>query len=188
MQWNGFTGAPGYTNLYFLNPEEPTLAIRDTTAGRVKTFFEQIKVALPSTVTIVFPNEMEELDTATGELLQTLPITTIANTVGNLVGTFASPAGACVNWSTSQIVNGRRLRGRTFLVPLGGASFQTDGTLKDTDRTAIINSANALCGFQDNLVLAIWHRPTLGGSDGVAAQVASASVTDKAAVLRSRRD
>jgi hypothetical protein len=188
MTWTGFTGSPGYTNLYFINPEEPTLAIRNTTAGRVRTWFEAIKTTLPSTVQIAYPSEMEQITTETGVLMSTMPIDALANTVGTLVGTFASPVGACVNWSTSLIVNGRKLRGRTFLVPMGSAAFQTDGTLKDTDRTAIVTASNTLASYQDNLVLGIWHRPSLGGADGVAAQVASASVKDKAAVLRSRRD
>ena len=188
MRWSGFSGAPGYTNLYFLNPEVPTLAIRNTTAGRVRTFFDTIKSYLPSAVTITFPTEMEELDTATGDLEGTLPIDTLTNVVGTVPGAFSSPTGACVSWSTGQIVNGRRLRGRTFLIPLGQTSYQTDGTLLDAVRTGIVAAGTTLSSFQDNLVLAIWHRPAPGGSDGVAAQVGSASVTDKAAVLRSRRD
>lgn len=188
MTWTGFTGSPGYTNLYFINPEVPTLAIRNTTAGRVRTWFEAIKTTLPSTVNVAYPSEMEQLETETGTLMASLPIDALANTVGTLVGNFASPTGACVNWTTSLIVNGRKLRGRTFLVPMGSAAFQTDGTLKDSDRTAIVTASNTLCSFQDNLVLGVWHRPAPGAADGVAAQVASASVKDKAAVLRSRRD
>ena len=188
MRWAGFSGAPGFTNLYFLNPEPPTLAIRNTTAGRVRTFLETCKTKLPSTVTISYPTEMEQLEIDTGALVGTLPIDTLTNTVGTLVGNFSSPTGACINWQTGLIVNGRRLRGRTFLVPLGGAAYQNDGTLNDGDRTAMATAATTLCSYQDNLVLAIWHRPSPGGSDGVAAQVSSASVTDKAAVLRSRRD
>lgn len=189
MRWSGFTGGPGYTNLYFLNPEEPTLAIRNTTATRVKAWFDALKVMMPSVVTIQFPTEMDEIDTATGDLTNTLPIDTIANAVGTQVGTYSAPTGACVNWATGQIVNGRRLRGRTFLVPLAGSIFQSDGTLNDANRTTMVTASTTLCSFQDNLVLAIWHRPTTpGGTDGVAAQVSSASVTDKAAVLRSRRD
>lgn len=188
MTWTGFVGSPGYTNLYFINPEEPTLAIRDTTAGRVKAFFESVKLMLPSTVNVAFPSEMEELATDTGALQQTLPITAIANSVGTQVGKFSSPTGAVVNWKTSLVVNGRLVRGRTFIVPLSVNAYDTDGTLATTDRNNLATAASALCSHQDNLVLAIWHRPSPGGSDGVAGQVASASVKDKAAVLTSRRD
>ena len=188
MRWTGFVGSPGYTNLYFLNPEEPTEAIANTTAGRVRTWFDTLKAYLPSAVTITFPTEMEAIDTATGDLTGTIALTTLTNVVGSNAGAFASPVGACVNWSTGQIVNGRRLRGRTFLVPLSATHYQSDGTLVDASRTGMIAASSTLCSYQDNLVLAIWHRPTSGGSDGVAAQVSSASVTDRAAVLRSRRD
>lgn len=188
MTWTGFQGSPGYTNLYFINPEEPTLAIRNTTAGRVKSFFEAVKLMLPSTVNIAFPSEMEELATDTGVLQQTLPIDPIANSVGTQVGKFSSPTGAVVNWKTSLVVNGRLLRGRTFIVPLSVNAYDTDGTLNTTDRNNLATSAAALCSHQDNLVLAIWHRPSPGGSDGVSGQVASSSVKDKAAVLTSRRD
>lgn len=188
VRWSGFVGAPGYTNLHFLNPEEPTLAIRDTTVSRVRTFFEAIKGELPNVVTLTYPTEFEELDTATGELLQTLDITPVAVTAGSAAGDYSAPSGACINWSTSQVVNGRRLRGRTFIVPMIATAYDLDGSLDNTRRTAMQTAANTLCSFQDNLVLAVWHRPTGGGSDGVAAQVSSASITDKAAILTSRRD
>jgi len=188
MTWTGFVGSPGYTNLYFLNPEEPTLAIRDTTAGRVRTFFQGLTSYLSNQVNIAYPSEMEHVDTATGDLLDIQPLTGQANTVGTQTAGFSAAVGACVTWNTEQIVNGRRLRGRTFLVPLASAAYQTDGTLIDTTRTSINTAASALCNYNDNLVLSIWHRPSTGGSDGVAAEASSASVRDRTAVLRSRRN
>jgi hypothetical protein len=154
----------------------------------VRTWFDTIKTTLPTAVTIQFPTEMEEIDTATGDLVQALPIDVLTQVVGTTPGAFASPAGACVNWNTGHITNGRRLRGRTFLVPLAGTQYQTDGTLVDATRTTIVAASTTLVSYQDNLVLAIWHRPVTGGSDGEAAQVDSASVTDKVSILRSRRD
>lgn len=194
LTWQGFSGAPGYTNLHFITAEgqppgeAPPQADLDAIPVKVRTFFNAIAIYLPSGVSVGFPGLVDEFDTATGELLDThnVPVSAVVN--GSSSGNYSSAAGACVNWHATGIVNGRRLRGRTFLVPLGATALGNDGTLNDTARTNIQAAATVLADSTSGLDLAVWHRPTPAGNDGAAGTVASATVKDKTAILRSRRD
>jgi hypothetical protein len=73
-------------------------------------------------------------------------------------------------------------------VPLTGTIFDTDGTLTTAGLTSLNTNANTLITsgaghFQ------VWHRPTTpGGTDGASAPVLGVKISDKAAVLTSRRD
>jgi hypothetical protein len=188
MTWGGFSGAPGYTTLHFLDPDPISQAGIDETAARNHTFWAAVAPQFPTGVQVTFPSVLEEIDTATGELLQELafPGGTAVNGVAG--AEYASASGCCITWHSIGIVNGRKLRGRTFLVPLGSQAFSSNGTMADADRTLILNAANALADASTGIDLAVWHRPTPGGSDGVAAGVTTASINDKGAILKSRRD
>jgi hypothetical protein len=85
------------------------------------------------------------------------------------------------------IINGRRLRGRTFLVPLGSTFYTTDGTPIETARTNIAAAAAVLIANTGGPPLGVWRRPSPSGV-GVLGVATTASVPDKAAVLKSRRD
>lgn len=190
MRWAGFSGAPGYTNLHFLNPEpDPNDAARDALGTRVRAWFQTFSSSLPSGVTITFPTVLERFDTGTGVLEEELPLDPLTTVTGAGSGNYSSAVGACINWRTTSVLNGRRVRGRTFIVPLTAVAYAADGTLSDTLRTTFQTNANALLdpGITD-LPLCIWAQPAPGGSDGTAHQVTTATVADKTAVLRSRRD
>jgi hypothetical protein len=190
MTWAGFSGAPGYTNMHFLDPDPISESGVNQTALRLHNFWDALEVYLPGPVTITLPSVLEEIDTGTGELIGEIPFVPGTVIDGSGSSVFASSTGACINWNTVGIVNGRRLRGRTFLVPLHGSAFDISGTLVDTTRTAIVAAGNALADASVGLGidLAVWHRPSPGGSDGIAAGVTGCTVNDRGAVLRSRRD
>lgn len=191
ITWTGFTGSPGYTNFHFINPEEnPSFAVVDEVGARCRTFFEAIKGLLPGSVRIDYPNKLERLSTATGQLEAEFTMTQPAQTAGTGLTNFSSATGACVSWRTIAFVNGRRVQGRTFIVPIASGSLDTDGTLNNTSRTTL---ANAAATFIDpagtDMPLCVWRKPTTpGGSDGQAFDVSTSSVRDRTAILRSRRD
>lgn len=189
MTWTGFTGSPGYTNLHFLDPDEtPSQIALDSVTARCRTFFEALKATLPGSVRIDYPTALQRIDTGTGDLLEDLQVAAVAQTAGTGLTTFSSATGACITWRTVGVLAGRRVIGRTFIVPIASGSYDTDGTLNNTSRTTINTAATAFIGPTIDMVLAIWHRPTTGGTDGAAYDVTTASVRDKTAVLRSRRD
>jgi hypothetical protein len=93
-------------------------------------------------------------------------------------------------------VNGRRVVGRTYLVPLGNTPvFQTDGTLNDTFRNAVIANGNSLNNGSPQHVV-YYNRggpsdppkPTDKPHTFGWQTVTACTVPDKAGVLRSRRD
>lgn len=186
--WGGFSGAPGYTTLYFLDPDPISQAGLDQTGARTHTFWAAIAPYLPTGVSVTMPTILEEVQSDDGELVveHIFPGGTTVN--GSAGNTYSSAMGACVTWHSPFVINGRKLRGRTFLVPLGSQVFSANGTLSDSIQLAIQNAGNALANATTGIDLGIWHRPTPGLSDGSVAGVTHCRVNDKGAVLRSRRD
>lgn len=89
-----------------------------------------------------------------------------------------------VRWATGIVVDGRFLKGRTY-VPGVATGYSASGQVLASVRTNFTASGNNLAtaavGF------AIWHRPSPGGTDGQSAVVTSSSVWNEFAVLRRRR-
>lgn len=192
VSWNGFVGGPGYTNLYFEPvPESDTITqpVVDNAVTKVQTFLTAWRQWLPPIVTTGVDATVEELDEVNGELMGFWSATVTAAAGGTGGTAFASVAGACISWGTQGVRNGRRVRGRTFMVPLAGSAYDTDGTIHGTHLPVMRTAANALHGDAGGARLVIWARPnTLLPIDGGAYDVITASISDKVAVLSSRRD
>ena len=140
----------------------------------------------PTGVSVTFPGVGDTIEDTTGALVGTWSTGHPVTTVGGGVAKAAAGAGAVVTWNTGGIVAGRRLRGRTFLVPLCTDAYDLDGSLSSGTFTALNNFGTALMAVGP---LAVWHRPTTpGGSDGTSYGVTSFRARDKVAFLSSRRD
>lgn len=194
--WTGVSGGPGYSTFYFNEPLWSAPAAQASVAA-VRAFFFGFVGAIPGGVTIQVQSAVGVVDVETGDLVDEQNVNAVAAVVGGANAPRAAPAGAVVSWRTGMIIKGRRLRGRTFLVPLASAAYDNDGSLTDSVLALIRGSANALAAppSGDQRALGIWHRPkkpTKENPDqpvviGAFAPVTGASVPDKAAVLRSRR-
>jgi hypothetical protein len=122
------------------------------------------------------------------------------NTTGTLTGAWSdgtaqlgggAGAGECVadatqilvRWNTETIVNGRFLRGRTF-IPGAQQAALANGNLTAGNVTAINAACTAM--LTDNEGFGIWHRPvnSAGGSFSLAT---SGNGWSELAVLRQRR-
>lgn len=155
-------------------------------SGAVLDAYESLGTALPSGVVITVPNTGDVIEDTTGELVDVWSSTGGGTFTGSTAGARAAGVGACISWLTGGIVDGRRLRGRTFLVPLTSGAWDSDGTFQASALVTLQTMANNL---QASGPLAVWHRPTTtGGTDGNSYGVISNRVSDKTAVLRSRRD
>lgn len=184
--WTGFSGAPGYTNFFFADDADTTTA--NTMVTATLSFFNTLRSMFPTGVTISVSPEVAQIDEASGTLEGFVYADDPAFAVtGSGAGTYSAPTGAVVNWRTEQVNRGRRVRGRTFLVPLSGGSFQADGTISNTALADLRDAASDLITAAAGVPLVVWSRPR-NGAGGVAAIVTSSSVPDMAAVLRSRRD
>lgn len=189
VRWDGWTGAPGYSNFYVAGNLDETQT--DAAAAAIKTFLEAIKGHIASAATLSFIPQVQIIAEGDGSLAEQRNIPTVpAVIVGSGTGAFAAPSGVCITWRTSVSTGRRLLQGRTFVVPCGATTMQTDGTVATAAITTIVNAGNAYVarvsmGTPGRPV--VWHRPK-PGSSGLSAQISNCTVNDKIAVLRSRRD
>lgn len=179
VQWTGFPGAPGFSVFYALEG--------GAFADALQTFFNAVKAQLPSTVRIQVPNSGAQINPLNGEQTSEWSDAPRPAIIGGAGGKYSAASGCCFTWSTGTFVNGRRVRGRTFLVPLESGCYAPDGSLDDGTRTILAAAANALVtAGTDHFV--IWHRPKPHGTDtGIAAKVTSVTLRDRVAILTSRR-
>lgn len=198
MRWAGMPGAPGYSVFHFINPDG-TFHDLDATAAqeavdRVDTFAAGVVFWMPYQTTLEVLSDVELLDAASGDLEDVFGTTPDATrTSPQAAGqVYAGPVGALINWKTATIRNGRRLRGKTFLVPLNGGVFSDNGTPAAGLITSLNTHATALRTAGALTQLGVYGRPMTPaiGIDpaGKLGRVTTHNVPDFAAVLRSRRD
>lgn len=185
-RWTGFQGAPGYSNFFFAGGGG-LISDAQQVAERVATAFDALDRRIPLGVRIEVENEVAIIDSDTGEMQGFQRVSDIPAHVGSQGGGYSAASGAVINWRTDDVRFGRRIRGRTFLVPLSGFSYEEDGTLTGPTIEDVEEFGSALTGFDFDSEFGVWSRPR-DGSGGVFATVTSYSVPDMSAVLRSRRD
>lgn len=187
--WTGFQGAPGYSNWYGLSDGD-SAAAANALGPRMRAFFDAIKGFISPSVDIKVQREYQVVDSISGNITSTALLSAdplvVTGTSSNT--SFASSAGATITWETGAYNSlGHRVRGRTYLVPLAVGSYENDGTLTSTAVSTITTAGTAALGGTGSLL--VFTRPTTPTSnDGTARTVTSVHVSDKAAVLRSRRD
>lgn len=186
LSWSGpgVVGAAA-TVLHFDGTEEAAPPV-----ANVRAAFDSAKLVLPAGVTISFPSAGDTIDDKTGALQGVWSGPAVTPVVGTNPASPMAGVGACITWTTGGIVNGskgpRKLRGRTFIVPLASAACDAQGTLADPTLALLRPLADSLMASGG---LAVWHRPTsAGAADGNSYGVLSNNVRDKLAFLRSRRD
>lgn len=180
----GFPGAPGWTTLYFSND-----GAADTTAQfhAVFLFLTAIRAEFPTTWTVQIEAAGRLLDEVTGELIgfTTVPAGDAASMVGTQGASYGSGvSGAVIGWSTNTVNRGRKIRGRTFLVPIAAPAWQADGTLLQAAIDIFKAAADALLFSTAKLV--VWSRP-VANAGGKMGPVTASRINDRAAFLSSRR-
>jgi len=181
VAWQNWPGAPGSTVFY---GSSATWAQADVDA--LRTFFAAFSSLLPSGLTITVPPSGDTVDDQTGAIVGAWSVATPPIVVtGSGAGNYAGNAGAVVHWLTDDVVNGRRVRGRSFLVPLVSTAYDTAGSLATTAITTLTNAAAALVSATNPRLL-VWHRP-LPPAAGSSYPINASRVPDLAVSLRSRR-
>lgn len=191
--WTGLSGLPGTTTLSFTTgAPDPVEAAAMVDAA--DDFATALIPVLGTGTSLQVQPEIKYFDTATGVLdslagVSPAPPAHVASASGP-VGPL--PTGAVIAWSTDGVhlrpgsTKSRRVRGRTFVVPLALTAYQSDGTITGTIITALSSAASGLVGHAGTTFV-IWARP-VDGAGGAAFPVTTWHITDQAAVLRSRRD
>lgn len=196
VKWVGtFTGQPGVSTFYFLDAAAHLSHLKD--------LYGLILNYIPTDVTILVENAGETIESTTGDAVGSWTGTDPGAAPGADSGTYAAPLGALFQWNTDTYLSGRRLRGRTYIVPLGASAFDADGNL-DNGFLGVARGAAAsqLALFAGDLV--VWQRPrpafpswtdkygrfhsAVAARGGGYAAATSSAMPDFAAVLRSRRD
>jgi len=157
-------------------------------ATALQTFFTSVQSAFPNaSVSWDFPAGGEIIDSASGHLVgawsggSAVTITAAAPGSG-----WASGVGTRIVWNTAGVVNFRRVRGSTFMVPLGIGAYDSDGTIVSGTLTVLRNASAAL--LTSVPTLSVWSRPPKGQDFGGGVNpITSATVPDKVSWLRSRR-
>lgn len=185
-RWTGFLGAPGYSNFFFAGGGG-LITDAQQVADRVSDAFSYIGAILPGGVSVEIIPEVQRIEAETGNLIEYHEIDEVDGTQGSGTGGFSAASGAVVTWLTNDVRFNRRIRGRTFIVPLEGDAYEGDGTLGNVALGNLRAFADALVGGDFDSEFGVWSRPR-NGSGGVFATAVGSRVPDMAAVLRSRRD
>lgn len=180
--WGVLGGGTGYSVFHADLADDATDA--QEFADAVQDFFSALANVLPTDVIINFDSEVVNL-AEDGTLVGVFPVTVPTQVTGSGTGSYSRAAGARIDWTTGVIVGGRRLTGRTYLVPIVGSAFDADGVLTTTVQTGLQTAAQDFIAdlTAAGIVLRIWSRKNASSS-----VVIDASVPAKGAILRSRRD
>jgi len=188
--WSGFAGAPGYSKFSFQPLADDTA--RNAAGAAIRTFFLTVLTYVPSGTTIQFLPQVDDLDIITGQLVSSATMTTVPASLTSSAGlqAYAAGSGFVVTWGATGVFNGRRIRGRTFIVP-AVACFENDGTLTSAAITAVQGAGNALIATA-GADLAVWNRSWTKATPptpiaGIVSSATSCTVRDAASQLRSRR-
>lgn len=154
-------------------------------AAAIRGFFQALAALLPNDVSLQFPGTADLLNPVSGSLEQSESFAAPLTVLGTSSASWAGGVGAVVRWETGVIAGGRRQRGRTFLVPMANTVYDTDGTLTAGSLTTIGNAATALISTLASNATphVVWSRVL-----GVETPSTTATIPDRTAILRERRD
>jgi len=178
----GWSGSPvtgeGVSTFYFA--EAHTGFSADLVA-----WFTQLAVVVPTVVTFTVPSAGDLIDVATGELSGTWSGEAGGTVNSSSAQAYAAGVGMRVQWLTSGIRNGRRVKGSTFVVPITSNLYALDGSIADATIAAQTTGLNAfLTASLPNMV--IYSRPS-DTAAGQANTVIDGDIVDRVSWLRSRR-
>lgn len=178
VEWNGLTGLPGVSVFY-------AGVSTNLDVSSLVTFFNAIRGLFPPGLSWTVPAAGDTLDSVTGGILGSWTATGAASVNANgTAGPYAAGVGCRIFWNTTTVVGRRRLRGSTFMVPLLGSTYDSNGTINAGPLSTIQTAANALVA--SGVPWQVWHRPR-NQAGGVVDAFNGAIVPDRVATLRSRR-
>lgn len=190
VSWQNFPGAPGVSNFYLDGNDITGLGTHLTA---LRTFWNSLAALIPTGTTLTVPNNGDLIDVVTGHLVGSWSDSvTLATVTGTGAGSYAGNAGMVVHWLTNGVVNGRRVRGRTFVVPTVSTVFGTNGNPTAANITTLTNAGNTLVTAMESK-LVMWARPFTHPTDASKNRTGSAHVVTGTRVptlpisLRSRR-
>lgn len=179
----GVQGSPWLSTMYF----DVAGGTAQDAADAVGVFWTAMDNSMVSAVQWATEAEVAQVNASNGNLVMVHATTPASGTGASATEVLPIATQALIRWRTGSIVNGREVRGRTFIPGLVEANNDS-GSPTSTLVTNYSAAAAALIA-DANSTLVVWHRPTTpGGSDGSKHDVVTGSMWTEFAVLRSRRD
>lgn len=175
--FSGVTGSPWLSTMFF--DEAGGSAANAVTA--VGAFWGAVDNLIDSSVSWTTLADVESVDATSGHVTAVTATTPQFGAGGGGTSGIPIVAQGLVRWRTGVYLNGREVRGRTFIPGLGTPS-NSDGTLTPGSATTIGTASAALIADIAS-ILVVWSRANLQ-----AKTVTASSVWTQFAVLRSRRD
>jgi len=192
VEWGGLPSSPGLSQFFAdFGGTAPTPAQVSDLTEAVSIFFDGIKTLFPTDLSLSISDEAAVINPANGAVSEFVRAdSTFGAIAGTSSGSWLAASGTSIVWNTAGIRNGRRVRGRTFLVPVTSLAYDADGNVTTTLRNEIATKAMTMAsGF--NLAggdLVIWSRPSSSiSADGQVSVVTGASVPPRGNVLTGRR-
>lgn len=178
--WTTASGAGKVTVMYFDGATSIT-----TQRTALTTFWQAVDDALDDSVTWAIRNAGVVVDDGSGTLTGSWSSGSVVSGVGlGVTEPLPDATQTLIRWNTPNIVNGRFLRGRTYVPGLSSLNVD-EGNVRAAAITLIGAAATALVG--SGAGLRVWHRP-IAGSGGASFSATSAAVWPEFAVLRRRRN
>lgn len=151
----------------------------------LQAFWTTVKDVMAHQVTVQVSHIAEAITVETGEITGTQVFTAQTALVGASSQEWVPGVGTRIKWQTDSFVAGRRVKGATFVVPLGRTAYESAGAITAGVLSTLQGAAEDLItDLEDNLV--IYSRPTTEHA-GAASVVVGAAVPDAVSWLRSRR-
>jgi hypothetical protein len=189
--WSGFQGAPGYSKFSF--QDLTTAAAQNAAGAQIRTFFDTLKVYMKTTWSVTVQPTIQEYDMATGDIIGEASMSSVPVAVsgGAAGGSWPGGSGYCVSWKSNLFFNGRKVQGRTFMVPAVDC-FEGDGTLSAGAVSAIQGAGAALIAAP-GAEFCLWAKTFTDTTPrvqngGAVVPVTACVVKDAASQLRSRRN
>ena len=160
----------------------------DTPHAQVKDFFGELNTILAPGSSVTVLGEVAVLDETTGTVQSFENVTGGPRTITAVgSGSYSGASGACITWNTFGVRAGRRVRGRTFIVPLATSGYDSSGTLSSGAMGKLNYAAGHLVGSGADSAFGVFARPRNSAPGGFY-EVTGHRIQDKVAVLSSRRD
>jgi hypothetical protein len=155
------------------------------TADAVEDFWVAIQSQISNAFTMTVDPEVRQLNEATGVLLSVSPVT-VTSRVMNGTGERLDLLQGLLTWNTGDVVDGRVVKGRTFL-PGPMETMNEPGGVPTTAYKTTINSAAAALQTALPNALVVWHRP-VNEAGGSIHEVILGAVNSSWSYLQSRRN
>jgi hypothetical protein len=185
----GFPGGPGVSTFYALDVA--------TFLPSLKTLWDTLVNYQDNNVRAQVDNVGDIINDANGEITGAWAGDAQSVCTGSRSQPVAPASGYQVRWNTNTILDGHRLRGRTFVVPMATDQYTDQGLLVAGAQAAIYAAALEF-QIEQSSSFVIWHRPFPGRAatatkpakpahDGGHGLVTTVAVPARTVVLRSRR-